>query len=241
MRSLIVADLHYNLRQYDWLLTVAAGYDLVILAGDLLDLAGHADLDTQIVVVSKYLARLQELTKVVVCSGNHDADERNAADERVAAWLEEVRGPRTHADGEHVALAGGLITVCAWWDGPVTRQALESCLATAPPRAERPWIWIHHMPPNRTAVSWTGHEHAGDELLHELIGRFRPALVVSGHVHGAPFRRGGSWVDRVDTTHVVNPGRQLGCLPAYIELDLAAGTLAWTSLAGRERHELVGW
>ena len=30
----------------------------VILAGDLLDLAGHADLDTQIVVVTKYLARI---------------------------------------------------------------------------------------------------------------------------------------------------------------------------------------
>ena len=58
MKALIVADLHYNLRQFDWLLQAAADYDLVILAGDLLDLAGHADLDTQIVVVTKYLARI---------------------------------------------------------------------------------------------------------------------------------------------------------------------------------------
>ena len=58
MQALIVADLHYNLRQFDWLLRVAGDYDLVIVAGDLLDLAGHADLDTQIVVVTKYLARL---------------------------------------------------------------------------------------------------------------------------------------------------------------------------------------
>ena len=42
MKALIAADLHYNLRQYDWLLQAAAGYDLVIVAGDLLDLAGHA-------------------------------------------------------------------------------------------------------------------------------------------------------------------------------------------------------
>lgn len=241
MKSLIVADLHYNLRQFDWLLEVAPRYELVILAGDLLDLAGHADLDTQIVVVSKYLARLQELTKVVVCSGNHDADERNAADERVAAWLEEVRGPRTHADGEHLALANRLITICPWWDGPFTRQTLEDCLEAAPARAERLWIWVHHLPPNRTAVSWTGHVHDGDEFLNDLIERFRPALVVSGHVHGAPFRRGGSWLARLATTDLVNPGRQLGGLPAFIELDLAAGTLAWTSLAGEERHELPGW
>ena len=62
MRALIVADLHYSLRQFDWLQRMAADYDMVILAGDLLDIAGHADLDTQIVVVGNAPAR------VVFCS-----------------------------------------------------------------------------------------------------------------------------------------------------------------------------
>jgi len=51
-------------------------------------------------------------------------------------------------------------------------------------------------------------------------------------VHDAPFCEGGAWIDRLDGTIVVNPGRQLGALPAIIELDLDSGKLAWTSLAG---------
>jgi len=45
----MVADLHYSLRQFDWLLRVPADYDLVIIAGDLLDIAAHCELDVQIV------------------------------------------------------------------------------------------------------------------------------------------------------------------------------------------------
>jgi Icc-related predicted phosphoesterase len=63
--------------------------------------------------------------------------------------------------------------------------------------------------------------------------------VVSGHVHDGPFRRGGSWVDRVGTDYVVNPGRQLGELPAFIELDLPAMTLSWISLAGSAEQRML--
>ena len=234
MRALIVADLHYSLRQFDWLLRVAPEYGLVIVAGDLLDIAGHADLDTQIVVVSKYLARLAALTRVVVCSGNHDADERNAADESVTAWFADVVADGVHADGENLPLQRGMITICPWWDGPVSRGQLEAMLSSVQQPAAGPWIWIHHVPPNRTAGSWTGHGHAGDEFLRELIARFGPDLVVSGHVHNSPFRKGGSWVDRLDGTYLVNPGRQLGELPAYIELDLDGGTMNWMSLDGSD-------
>ena len=134
MKALIVADLHYSLRQYDWLMRVAGGYDLVIVAGDLLDVAGHADLDTQIVVVTKYLARLSATTRLVVCSGNHDADERGAADESVVGWLRDVRSDGGHVDGEHVDLPFGRITICPWWDGPVVRDALEDFLPSGTAR-----------------------------------------------------------------------------------------------------------
>jgi len=95
MKALIVADLHYSLRQFDWLLRVAPDYDLVIIAGDLLDIAGHCDLDVQIVVVTKYLARIARQTRLVTCSGNHDGDTRNEADEFIAEWLQdELRDPQ---------------------------------------------------------------------------------------------------------------------------------------------------
>ena len=234
MKALIVADLHYNLRQFDWLLRVAGDYDLVIVAGDLLDLAGHADLDTQIVVVTKYMARIARTTRVMVCSGNHDTDRRSPADEPMFGWFQDLRADGTHADGEHVRVGHGLISICPWWDGPTARSELEHFLGAAARPADGPWIWIHHVPPNGSPVSWNGRGHGGDDLLTDMIRRLQPDLVVCGHIHEAPFRRGGSWFDRLGRTWVVNPGRQLGELPAMIEFDLCANHLLWNSLAGSE-------
>ena len=84
---LFVADLHYELKQFDWLVARAGEYDAVAIGGDLLDLSSPLDFDVQIVVVEKYLTRLRERTRVLVCSGNHDGDRRNEADESIAAWL----------------------------------------------------------------------------------------------------------------------------------------------------------
>ena len=65
MRCLIVADLHYSLPQFDWLLSAAPQFDLVIFAGDALDVGSAVDFRAQIVVVKKYLALL---------SGDHAGD-----------------------------------------------------------------------------------------------------------------------------------------------------------------------
>jgi Icc-related predicted phosphoesterase len=239
MKALIVADLHYSLRQFDWLLRVAADYDFVIIAGDLLDIAAHCDLDVQIVVVMKYLARIRRQTRLIVCSGNHDGDVRDEADEFIAAWLQDVREEGLHVDGESVDLSEGLVTICPWWDGPVARDAMERFLSSEALRAPGSWIWIHHAPPDRAAVSWAGHGYDGDEVLSRLIERFAPSIVISGHVHSSPFREGGSWIDRVGRTWVLNPGRQLGDLPAYISLDLGLGRAEWVSLAGRDEVDLA--
>ncbi len=37
MRCLVVADLHYALQQYDWVMDGRADFDVVIIAGDQLD------------------------------------------------------------------------------------------------------------------------------------------------------------------------------------------------------------
>ena len=58
MRCLVVADLHYSLPQFDWLLSAAPQFDLVIFAGDALDVGSAVDFRAQIVVVKKYLALL---------------------------------------------------------------------------------------------------------------------------------------------------------------------------------------
>ena len=60
MKILFVADLHYALKQFDWLAANAAGHDAVVIGGDLLDLSGVLEIDVQAVVVEKYLNRLRQ-------------------------------------------------------------------------------------------------------------------------------------------------------------------------------------
>src|SRR2546421_416832 len=84
MRCLVVADLHYSLPQFDWLLAAAPQFDLVIFAGDALDVGSFVDFRAQILVVKKYLSLLSGITRVILCSGNHDLDERSAEGEKVS-------------------------------------------------------------------------------------------------------------------------------------------------------------
>src|SRR5476651_1713078 len=104
MRCLVVADLHYSLPQFDWLLSAAPQFDLVIFAGDALDIGSLVDFHAQIVVVRKYLARLAGLTRVILCSGNHDLDERNAEGEKIARWVGEAHRYGLVGDGESVTI-----------------------------------------------------------------------------------------------------------------------------------------
>jgi len=62
--------------------------------------------------------------------------------------------------------------------------------------------------------------------------------VLAGHVHESPFTEGGSWIDRIGATWVLNAGHQIGHVPARIELDLDAGTARWVSLMGVEDADL---
>ncbi len=199
MKMLFVADLHYTLKQFDWVMANATKYDPIIIGGDLLDLSSALDPDIQIAVIEKYLFRLLQQTRVVVCSGNHDLDSRNAAGEAVAGWLYDAKAANLFLDGTSVELSGALLTICPWWDGAVSRAEVEAELALPAGMIKRPWIWVYHAPPAGSAVCWNGRKFVGDEFLRESIIRFNPDLVLSGHIHDAPFYPGGSWVGTIET------------------------------------------
>lgn len=237
MRLLFVADLHYSLKQFDWLLAQAGDFDLVIIGGDLLDLSSSLDADVQIAIVEKYLDLLRQKTTLVVSSGNHDGDSRNEADESIAEWVRHVRDDHLHVDGDSFDLGSDTrITVCPWWDGDLSRAELEAQLERESAQLHgRRWIWIHHAPPEGSRTSWTGRKFIGDEALRAWIDRFQPAMVLSGHIHNSPFYAEGSWIDRLGSTWVFNPGRQLGSQPTTIILDLDTMTAEWSS---QEEHSV---
>lgn len=238
MRLLFVADLHYTLKQFDWLTANAASFDVAVIGGDLLDLGSGLDIDVQIVVVEKYLARLCRQTRLLVSSGNHDGDARSAANESICNWLHGLKDARLFVDGDSVEIGNVLITICPWWDGPVSRSEVERLLAKDASRIKGRWIWIHHSPPDKSPVSWAGKKFGGDEFLVEWIQRHEPDLVLCGHIHNAPFAAKGSWIDRLGKTWVFNPGKQIGPNPTYLVFDLEKMSVEWVSHEGQVTQQL---
>lgn len=234
MRCLVVADLHYALQQYDWVTEVAPAFDVVVIAGDHLDLSSMVDRRTQSVVIRKYIDRLKDRTRLMVCSGNHDLDADSSEGEKTTRWLQGVRSDRVASDGDTIGIGDTLFSICPWWDGPVARAAIATQLAADSARPRRWWIWVHHAPPDRSPVSWGGSRHFGDVELGRLIESHRPDIVLSGHVHQSPFTKGGSWVDRIGPTWVFNVGHQFGAPPACIVFDSDEDTAYWFSAAGNQ-------
>ena len=91
MRLLLVSDLHYRLRQLDWLAGAvtdeALAVDACIIAGDLLDIRSGVPLNAQMTALTEQLRALSARTRLLVASGNHDLNGRDAAGEKAATWL----------------------------------------------------------------------------------------------------------------------------------------------------------
>jgi hypothetical protein len=185
LHILLAFDLHYTLPQLDWVVRRAPACDLVVIAGDSLDIASEVPLEAQALVILRYVSLLQAATRVAVISGNHDLT------------------------------------------GPDARLAVEA--ARRPAR----WLWVYHWPPLGSPSCWTGRRRYGDTELGAWIARHRPNMVRRGHVHEPTFRPAGAWADRIGTTWAFNPGRQIGPVPAHIEIDLDAGGGPWRWASSR--------
>lgn len=238
MRILAVADLHYALRQFDWVGAQLEHFDLLIMAGDLLDLGSSVDLDVQEVVVEKYLRRFASRRTLLASSGNHDINDMRPDGERTAQWMESLQSSTLKPDYDFLANENILITVCPWWDGPDTRAKTEARIIADAAKPKDIWIWIHHNPPLGTPVAWTGKEDGGDAVVLEWIGKFQPDFVFSGHIHNAPFYAAGSWHSRVGKSLIFNPGKQPGGEPTRIVLDLKSRRADWISIESSESLEV---
>jgi Icc-related predicted phosphoesterase len=234
MRILVVSDLHYTLKQLDWVAASAPEYDLVVIAADLLDMSSLVVPDAQIAMVLEYLSRMAATTQLVVCSGNHDLDDVNALDERAAVWLGRAAAAGAVVDGARLETEQLLLTVCAYWDGPRSREQVAEQLAfDAQLVGDRRWVWAYHAPPDDSPTSWTGTRYYGDDVLNGWLEQYSPDVVLCGHVHVSPFLQPGGWHDRIGPTLVLNSGTQIGPVPAHIELDIDAGIARWSSFEGR--------
>lgn len=233
MKILLVSDLHYRLRQFDWLYDQAPEYDVVVIAGDLLSLRSPVPAPAQFAAVSALIGRIAGRQRLLVASGNHDVTHRDAHGEKAALWLTRTEADGLFVDGASLLLDGTLFSVCPWWDGERGRLALDTRLAHEAEIAKDRWVWVYHAPPSGSPLSWDGRREYGDDVLSDWIARHAPDYVLSGHIHQSPFVDGGAWADRVGSTWVLNAGHEPADRPSHIVLDLAAGTGTWTSSEGR--------
>lgn len=232
MKILAVSDLHYSLRQFDWLVKHHRDHDLIVIAGDLMEQGSHVDKDIQATVMEQYFRRICQHTPLVVCSGNHDlvsdGDGPPSAD-----WLTDLIVPGLVVDLGHFANAHLRVLSLPWWESRHERERVAAWLKEdQSPQDARPVIWVHHAPPQGTRTSWNGKRDLGDATLVEWIKAYSPTLVLSGHVHNAPYYPQGSWIDHIGKTMIINGGRQTGDKPATIVIELDKGRVTWCGMEG---------
>jgi Icc-related predicted phosphoesterase len=186
MTILHVTDFHFNKRWFDWLLHRAPAHDLVVMSGDLLDLASPTPHRRQMEWVSDWLNDFPR--PLSVCSGNHDLEWDSAAERWTPAyWLRHISNPRVWTDGQRVELNG---------------LSILNIAATTQPKGGNADVWVVHAPPSQTLVATRPNgADAGDPDLVSPILRYAPQLVFSGHVH-TPIH----WREHRDTTLFLNPG-----------------------------------
>jgi Icc-related predicted phosphoesterase len=69
-------------------------------------------------------------------------------------------------------------------------------------------IWIMHEPPTGTALTTAGSAVEGNTAWRAVIKRERPSLVICGHDHLTPLKR-GQWQDESGQTKIVNVGQNM--------------------------------
>ena len=239
MLCLLVADLHYDLRKFDWVVAAAAHADVVVLAGDHLDAAAVIGRSSQAVIVQKYFRRIRERAPLLISSGNHDLDYRDSHGVMSTRWITGARHYDVPTDGDSRLIGDTLFTICPWTEGAASHARiaplLERDAAVRPAR----WVVVHHAPPASSPTSWDGRKWFGDQIMRGWIERYQPDIVLSGHVHQAPFTRDGSWADRIGKTWIFNAGHQIGPLPSHIVVDTARPGAYWCSLAATEVMSLT--
>ena len=209
MRFLLCSDLHARPDWYFWLSEAASQFNAVIVAGDLIDMFRSEEKIRQACSLAE--AHLEAIKRggipVFVAEGNHDASiswpwlKLQLGRHQIGDFLVQTF-PDDHGRGSRLDLR-------------VSREIANEMKLT--------WIVVDHYPPVRSRT------HSGDDYyLNKETIDFHPDIIVSGHMHQAPFVEGGSWHDRVNGTLCLNAGcRWNAYQPCHIVLDSEKRRATW--------------
>ena len=228
MKILHVADLHLNPDWLNWLAQEAPRFDLIAIAGDMLNaFAGRSMVDPAN-TVSKRLIQLECPT--VLCSGNHDywmKSPRVKGEDRDAegAWVKRLKG-----QGAIIGVDGDVITFQPKYSEDEPVKIVVSGWLQTPDLDEDVDIIVTHAPPSgcHCSVGAEGYD-VGDPDLWPALQYHPTKLILSGHVH-QPYRYVCSWPPVEPQSLIMVPGmRDRGNAPSYWIIDTGLGRAAHSS------------
>jgi predicted MPP superfamily phosphohydrolase len=226
MRLLLTADLHYRIHWFRWLIEQAPNYDLICIAGDLLDMFRSETKVEQAREIRTLVKELADRVPVALCSGNHDNAGRLVSHDRASMyeWFIELGAlPNIITDGSTRKLENLIVTTIPYHCSRREKSIWFDRGSTIRKQTGIPWIVLHHVPPK------TGLGVSGEELeAAELFTTYRPDYFVSGHDHAFPYTTGQSWNQKLGDSRLLVPGQLLSALtPNFIKLDTGSGELSW--------------
>jgi len=226
MKLLLTADLHYRVHWFRWLIEQAPSYDLVCIAGDLLDLFNSETRMEQARDIGRLTRELADLVPVAVCSGNHDDVGRLVSHDRafVYEWFVDLgTHPNITTDGSTRKLENLIVTTIPYRCSREEKSIWLDRGFTIRRQTGIPWIVLHHVPAK------TGSGVSGEELeAAEILPAYRPDYFVSGHDHALPYAFGQCWNRKADEVCLLNPGQLLSApFPNHITVNTESGESSW--------------
>ncbi len=219
MKILLLADLHSNRRWYEWLVRQAHQYDLISVAGDLIDIFAIDEAGQIAYLRDTWLpAMIATGVPVAISSDNHDGS--------AIMWLSYINElDSVIGDGSthQVTCPSGeriIITTCPYYSSfGEPRRELTSMWEEGAQLREKyggSWLVLHHEPVAELA-------EPGAITMHSLADRityYRPDFVTSGHFHSGADTQ---FAHPAGSTWCFNAGQTLGApRPNHIILDTAA-------------------
>ena len=219
MKLLCLADIHgEGSRIADVLARDAAGVDLIVLAGDLTHLGGHAEAEALLAPL------MASGIPLIAVAGNMDRD-------GVRGCLDE-KGINIHGRGVvlgtigFMGLGGGTPSPFGTpWE--ITEREAGTILASGRPGIAHAAykVLVSHPPPRGTALdrSFTG-LHVGSEAVREFLLAGEADLCICGHIHES------AGEDTVGRAHCVNIGPFKNGNYALIGIESAGARVTWRKL-----------
>jgi uncharacterized protein len=215
MKLLHVCDLYMHRRWLEWLALQAPDFDVVAIAGGILDLDAPVHrIDQQMAAFRTWALNFPG--KLVVCSGQHDVDTGSHR----AAWLEALARDQVTVDRGVTEVKGWTIEAVPYGLVPVRKHDKGIAVSSLAPQSA-------------TTAGWRFEGvQSGNPDLDWLVRNARngaPRVFLSGFVHTPT-----EWSAPVGEAWSFNPGRcHPSCpVPNHVVLDLEQGIAEWHG-AGR--------